>query len=117
MSSFKEFHEDDLDGSPLYKARILASTVSADGHPWAAFSLTHTPEELQDEARTLLEERGRKAKAARKLDVTRGTITNALNTDTPSRYLQTLIGIIAAMSDYTIEAETVTVCRVVKKAG
>ncbi|MCZ6624068.1 MAG: hypothetical protein O7B35_07545 [Deltaproteobacteria bacterium] len=47
---------------------------------------------------------------------TRGTITNALNTDTPSRYLQTLIGIIAAMSDYTIEAETVTVCRVVKKS-
>ncbi len=79
-------------------------------------NLKLSPEELQDEARTLLEERGRKAEAARKLKVTRGTITNALNTDTPSRYLQTLIGIIAAMSDYTIEAETVTVCRVVKKA-
>ena len=76
-----------------------------------------SPEELQQEARALLAERGKRAEAARRLDVTRGTITNALTTETPTRYLKTLQAIVEAMSDYRIETETVTVCRVVKKAS
>ena len=76
---------------------------------------TLTPEELQQVARALLEARGKRAEAARKLNVTRGTITNALNADIPSRYASTLARVIELYSDYTIESQTVTVHRVVEK--
>ena len=74
-----------------------------------------SPAELQEQVREMLQQRGQKAEAARRLGVTRGTITTALTTETPTRYLKTLKAIVAAMSDYRIETETVTVCRVVKK--
>ena len=74
-------------------------------------------EELQKEARALLEVRGKKADAARKLNVTRGTITNALNTNTPGRYASTLGKIIGLYTDYAIESQTVTVHHVVRKVS
>ena len=73
-----------------------------------------TDSELQQAAREAIEGLKR-IKIAEALGVGRSLISNALNSDTPSRYASTLTRIIEHCTDYRIETETTVLHRVVRK--
>ena len=75
---------------------------------------TLSDQDLQNEARELLKGLNH-SRVARELGMHRSTISNAINSDTPSRYASTLVRIIEHLTEYRIRTETITRHRVMRK--